>query len=328
MSKKTIAIVTTGGTIAARHPNQTHLGDYVVEQSAHDLIAAVPELTDLATLMLHEVSHIDSRDMSFAVQHRLIQTVQQLVDQDTVDGVVITHGTDTLEETALLLHWCIKSPKPVVVTGAMRPASALSADGPLNLYHAVLTACTEAAQGLGTLVLMNDQIFSARFVQKTHTSMPDAFGAPAAGALGLVSQGRVYIHHAPRPAFGKACALQLPATPHLPRVDLIYDYVDAPLALYQAAVDTGAQALVIAAVGNGSLSPSARAGALYAAEKGVLCVRASRIPNGPVAPSEQDKRYHTLPAYQFSALAARSLCALALAQSADRQQIHHYLQHY
>lgn len=326
--KKNIALVATGGTIAANHASQTGLGDYTVNQSIEQLIHAIPALNEIANLSAHEVCNIDSRDMSFALQHQLIHQVQLLLARTDIDGVVITHGTDTLEETALLLHWCIKSSKPVVITGAMRPASALSADGALNLYHAILVASSADAHGVGTLVLLNDMIYSGRFVQKTHTSTPDAFSAPTTGALGAVSQGVVYINTAPRRPFGANSALVLPATPALAKVDILFDHVDANPNLYKASVLSGVDAMVIAALGNGSLSPAARIGAEYAAKHNVICIRASRIPNGAVSPSEQDKQYQTLPAHQFHAVAARTLAALALAQHADRAELAYYLRHY
>lgn len=328
-TKKHIAIVATGGTIAAQGSSATTLGDYTVDQPIEALLRAIPSLSELAHLSSYELCNIDSRNMNAATQHALIALVEQLLAEPHIDGVVITHGTDTLEDTALLLHWCIKSTKPVVITGAMRPATALSADGTLNLYHAVLLASHAEAHGLGTLVLLNDEIFSGRFVQKLHTSYPSAFGAPATGAMGLISNGEVMIHTAPQRPFGSNNALCLPATAQAwPQVDILYDHVDANPALYAASVDSGTRAIIIAALGNGSLSPAACAGALYAAKNKVLCVRASRIPNGAVTPSSQDEQYQTLPAYHLTANEARSLTVLALANQANRDDIAYYLRHY
>lgn len=323
-----VAIVTTGGTIAASAQSQTALGDYEIDQSAQQLIAAVPELEQVATVSVHEVCNIDSRNMSFALQHQLITQVQQLLARIDIDGVVVTHGTDTLEETALLLQWCIKSTKPVVLTGAMRPASALSADGALNLYNSVLVASHTDAHGVGVMVVLNDTIHSARFVQKTHTSLPNAFSSPEQGAIGLVSQGVVYMNAVPRRPFGMSSALRLPDKPELPQVDIVFDHVGAQSNFYKASVLTGSRAIVIATLGNGSLSPAAREGALYCHSKGVLCIRASRISNGAVSPSEQDQLFHTVPAHQFQAVAARTLVALALAQGATAQEVAYYLRHY
>ncbi|GGE65437.1 MAG TPA: asparaginase [Paenalcaligenes hominis] len=327
-SLKRIAIVTTGGTIAASASTQTTLGDYQVDQSAQQLIRAVPELEQLAHIEVHEVCHIDSRNMTFVLQHQLITQVQHVIARDDIDGVVITHGTDTLEETALLLQWCLKSTKPVVMTGAMRPASALSADGALNLFNAVLVASHPEAHGVGVLVLLNDTLHSARFVQKTHTSVPDAFSSPAMGPVGLVSQGNVYINALPCRPFGVQSTLHLPAQPQLPQVDIVMDYVGAQPSLYKACAQGGSRAVVIATLGNGSLSPAAREGALYCYEHHVVCVRASRILNGAVSPSEQDAQFHTLPAHQLHAVAARTLVALALAQQASRDELAYYLRYY
>ena len=328
-TKKHIAIIATGGTIAAQGPNATALGDYTVDQPIEALLTAIPSLNELAHLSSYELCNIDSRNMNAATQHALIALVEQLLAKPHIDGVVITHGTDTLEDTALLLHWCIKSPKPVVMTGAMRPATALSADGTLNLYHAVLLASHAQAQGLGTVALLNDEIFSGRFVQKLHTSQPSAFNSMTTGAMGLISQGEVIIHTAPQRPFGANNALCLPENPQAwPQVDILYDHVDANPALYTASVESGAQAVIIAALGHGSLSPAAREGAMYAAKNGVICVRASRIPDGPVMPSSQDEQYQTLPAYHFTANAARNLTALALANGASRDELAYYLRYY
>lgn len=328
--KKHIAIVTTGGTIAAHHAQQTAMADYSIEQGANELVAAVPALHDIAHISTYEICNIDSRNMLFRLQHQLIRTVQELLDRPDVDGVVITHGTDTLEESALLLHWCIKSTKPVVMTGAMRPASALSADGPLNLYQAVLVATDPQAHQLGTLLVMDDHIHSARFVQKMHTTATDAFCSPTTGAIGHINNGMVYINSRPTPFFGEQCQLQLPRQARLAPVDLFFDHVDANPALFNASVNSGRKAIIIAALGHGSLSPAARAGADYAAAAGVICIRASRIPIGAVSPSEQDLHHHTLAAYHFHATAARTLAALALAQETpcNKDQLQAFLRDY
>ena len=328
MPQKHIALVSTGGTIAARAAQPSTLGDYTVDQDLDQLVAQAPGLEQLATLSLHPLYHIDSRDMSFALQHQLVLHIEQLLAQPDIDGVVITHGTDTLEETALLLHWCIKSTKPVVITGAMRPASALSADGPLNIYQAVQVASHIDAQDLGCMVVLNDQIHSARFVQKSHTTSPHAFSSPLTGPLGLVSHHQVYINTAPRRPYGRTSSLNLPEEPTLPPVALLYDHVDANHNFYKACVLMGFKAVVIASLGNGSLSPAARQGAEYCAENGVWCVRASRILNGAVPPSAQDQQFHTLPAHQFSPVAARTITALALANGANHTELAAYLRHY
>lgn len=329
-NKKHIAIVTTGGTIAARHARPTAMADYAIEQDASELVAAVPALQDLAHISTYEICNIDSRNMLFSIQHQLIRQVQQLLDQPDIDGVVITHGTDTLEESALLLHWCIKSTKPVVMTGAMRPASALSADGPLNLYQAVLVASNPQAHHLGTLVVMDDHIHSARFVQKMHTTATDAFCSPNAGAIGHINNGIVSINSRPTPFFGEQCQLQLPRQASAAPVDIFFDHIDANPALFNASVDSGRKAIVIAALGNGSLSPAARAGADYAASAGVICIRASRISIGAISSSEQDQHHHTLAAYRFHATAARTLAALALAQDTpcSKEQLQAFLRDY
>ncbi|MFT3760797.1 asparaginase [Thauera sp.] len=176
-----IALVATGGTIAGTAASATDTANYTAGQlGAAELLDAVPQLAALAELRAEQLFNIDSKDMGPAHWLPLLRRVQALADDDAIDGIVITHGTDTLEETAYFLHVALSTGKPVVMTAAMRPATALSADGPLNLYHAVQLACRPLAGRAGVLAVLGDRILPAALLTKRHPSAIDAFSSPAA----------------------------------------------------------------------------------------------------------------------------------------------------
>lgn len=323
-----LALVGTGGTIAATTQSSTGLTDYDITEGVHALLHAVPEIQDLAELECHQVFNVDSRAMSSLMLLELSRKLNELLARPDLDGVVLTHGTDTLEESAFFLHLTLKTRKPVVLTAAMRPASALSADGPLNLYNAVLAACSPQAQDQGVLVLLNDQIHSARFLSKQHTTQTSAFGSPDAGPLGLVAAGQA--------RFAMRCLL-----PHtldsrfdvrglaaLPRVQVFYDHPDTLAELYRSAAQNGVRGIVVAATGNGSLTPGALEGVNRAHRLGVVCVRASRIHAGPVTDSAYDQDHHTIAAHWLPAQKARILLMLGLAAQLDETELRHVFQTY
>jgi L-asparaginase len=314
--KKRIAIVATGGTIASVAPNNTQLSDYKVDASINTLVAAVPALQEIADFEYQQVCNIESHHITDKILVAIARAVQTFCDRDDIDGVVITHGTDTLEETAYFLHLTIDARKPVVLVGAMRPASALSADGPLNLYNAVSVACSERAHAHGVLVVMNDRVASARHVTKQHANGVDAFGAGEFGFLGLVAgqdvefQNRVVPLHTYGSQF-RRLDFQVP----LPLVDIIYDYQGAHEHHFEASIGAGARGLVLAATGNGSLSPQLIAGIKKVQSAGVVVVRASRVWQGVVRASVKDGRYATVAARTLPPNKARILLRLALAQA-------------
>ncbi|VCQ13174.1 asparaginase family protein [Burkholderia pseudomallei] len=196
-----IAVLATGGTIAGAAPDAAQTAGYQAGALGVDrLLAAVPALAQIATIEAEQVASIDSKDLSPALWTTLAERIDALAANDAIDGIVITHGTDTLEETAYLLHLTVKTAKPVVMTAAMRPATALSSDGPLNLLNAVAVAGSAAARGQGVLVAFNNRIHSARDVVKTSTYAVDAFHSPELGALGWVQDGRIeFARRATRP---------------------------------------------------------------------------------------------------------------------------------
>lgn len=310
-----LVLIGTGGTIAATAGDARTLTGYRVTQGIEAMLAAIPGAADVADIRCEQPFNVDSRDLSTARVLRLARTVDRHLRDPDVDGVVITHGTDSLEETAFFLHLTVRGPKPVVLVGAMRPASALSADGPLNLVNALLAAADPASRDRGVLVVMNDRIVAARYAAKRHTTRVDAFGTDGAGVLGAVTDGRV--RYAMRPDLSDTAVFSLAGLRALPPVDIVLDYQDAPPHPYTAAIQAGVRGIVVAAMGNGSLSPAAVRGCAQATRRGLVCVRASRVPDGLVT----DAADAPLAAQALNPLQARIALRLALARGMDRAGI-------
>lgn len=283
MRKPRIALIATGGTIAGTAGSATDTHGYTAGQLGADaLIAAVPQLAGLARVDAEQLFNIDSKDMT--PQHWLVlsRRVQALADDARVDGIVITHGTDTLEETAYFLHITIATTKPVVMTAAMRPATALSADGPLNLYQAVELACRPAAGRAGVLAVLGDRILPASTIAKRHPSAVDAFAH--AGALTTLAADTALQALAPQ----RYSRIALPAELQtLPPVELLTVAAGGSpalasavaRALARASLLTGAAGLVLALPGNASL-PEAWLPALEELPHAVPVVLASRCGGG------------------------------------------------
>ncbi|HEX7387078.1 MAG TPA: asparaginase [Castellaniella sp.] len=319
-----LVLIGTGGTIAATANAAQQLTDYTVTQGIAAMLAAVPGAHELADIHCEQLFNIDSRAMGSAQVLRLARRIEQHLKSGAVDGIVVTHGTDTLEETAFLLHLTLQCQVPVVLVGAMRPGSALSADGPLNLYNALLVACDPASQARGVLVAMNDTIVSARAALKLSTTQVQAFGVDGTGVLGSITDRVVRYWARPDVPANPLCSLK--GLRRLPAVDLILDYQDAPLHPYQAAIAAGASGIVVAGMGNGSLSSAAERGCRLATRHGLVCIRASRVPRGAVTLKSSDHDTGLLAAGALNALQARTVLRLALAQHWGTEQIRETLQ--
>ncbi len=310
-----LVLIGTGGTIAATAGDARTLTGYRVTQGIEAMLAAIPGAADVADIRCEQPFNVDSRDLGTAQVLRLARAADRHLRDPAVDGVVITHGTDSLEETAFLLHLTVRSPKPVVLVGAMRPASALSADGPLNLVNALLAAAAPASRDRGVLVVMNDRIVAARHAVKRHTTRVDAFGTDGTGVLGAVTDGRV--RYAMHPDLPGTAVFSLAGLRTLPPVDIILDYQDAPAHAYGAAIQAGVRGIVVASMGNGSLSPAAVRGCAQASRRGLVCVRASRVPDGPVTDADGGP----MAAHALNPLQARIALRLALARGMSHAEI-------
>jgi L-asparaginase len=309
-----IAILATGGTIAGEAADASKTSGYKAGVVGVDkLVAAVPALARIARIRAEQVASIDSKDMTPALWVTLAERVNALLAQDDVDGIVITHGTDTLEETAYLLHLSVKSDKPVVLTAAMRPSTALSADGPLNLLNAVTVAASRAAWKQGVLVAFNNLIHSARDVTKTSTYAVDAFRSPEGGALGWVQDGQVEFQRGVTRLH--TLHSQFNVGSNLPVVEIVTSYAGASRVSIDAFVASDVKGLVIAGTGNGSIHSLMQLAVADAIRQGVAIVRSSRVGSGHVMRNgaAPDDTLGTVTAGTLNPYKARVLLMLALA---------------
>lgn len=323
-----IVLLGTGGTIAATAASTTVYTDYTVNQEVSSLLSAVPEINTLAALQCSQVFNVESHAITNTMLLALARRVNKELDDPAVDGVVITHGTDTLEETAYFLNLTVKSDKPVVVVGAMRPGSAISADGALNLYNAVLLAGSSQARGHGVLIMLNDRICAARFTSKTHCTQVDAFGSHDQGCLGQIHNGQIHIFQTPLTTHTIHTDFDVKDIKALPWVDIIYDHQDAGPHFYEASIKAGAQGIVIAATGNGSISAQMRKGMTLAAQGNVVCVRSTRVGSGVVSVSEADSALGSVSGNSLNPQKARILLMLVLGQTSDPKRIQTYFDQY
>ncbi len=322
----TVVVLATGGTIAGAANTNVQAGYTSGQVGVEQLIAAVPEAKKLANLRGEQISNIGSQDMNDDVWLKLANRVNALVAMPDVAGVVITHGTDTIEETAYFLDLVVKSSKPVVMTAAMRPATALSADGPLNFFNAVAVAANKQATGRGVLVVVNDWIHDAESLTKTSTTAVQTFMSPLEGLIGTVAYGNVTFNRNPIGKHTMASEFSLAGVTALPRVDIIVAHENMDGALIDAAAAAGAKGIVIAGVGNGNLTQPAVTALAAQAKKGIVCVRSSRVVTGRVSRNVEldDDKLGFVAALDKNPQKARVLLRLALLKQrpvADIQRI-------
>ncbi|MBS3984683.1 MAG: asparaginase [Selenomonadales bacterium] len=314
-----IMVLATGGTIAGRgdSPLQTmgyRAGQFTVDEMLDDL----PDITSSVRVSGEQFVNLPSSALTPTDWLKLAQRVNALLSENDIDGIVITHGTDTMEETAFFLHLVVQSKKPVVLVGAMRPATALSPDGPMNLVNAIRVAAANGSKGLGVLVVMNDEIFSARDVTKTSTTRLDAFRSPDFGALGSIDNGQVGIYRRPLRKHTLDAVFRVGGLAKLPRVDIVLGYVGADDVLVKAVLKAGAQGIVLAGTGAGHISPSADRSLQTAMERGTIIVRSSRTGGGRILPASLDD---FIACDNLSPQKARILLMLALTITRDAAEI-------
>ena len=288
-----------------------------------ELLAAVPQINDIATIKGEQISNIGSQEMNDEIWLKLANRVSELLTKNDVDGVVIVHGTDTMEETAYFLSLVVKSKKPIVLVGAMRNADSMSADGALNLYNAVAVAADKNAREKGALVVMNDEIHAAREVTKTNTTNVAAFASPNSGKIGTVNYGTVNFYMAPLRKHTISSDFNIKDIKALPRVDIIYGHAQDSGDLVDAAVQKGAKGIIVAGVGNGNLYPDLQAALAKASEAGVIVVRSSRTGSGStsVGAEVDDAKLGFLTADNLNPQKARVLLMLALGKTSDKVKI-------
>lgn len=252
-TKPKVVVLATGGTIAGVGDPGKISGYQPGTLTAETLLWGVPEIDEVADIEAIQVCNVNSDDITAEIWLTLAETINRLAADPEVAGFVITHGTDTMEETAYFLNLTVKTDKPVVLTGSMRPATALSADGPLNLYEAVCVAASDEAIGQGVLIVFSDRIYSARSMTKVSTYSVMAISAGEAGDIGIVRDGNVYIYEHPGRKHTLASEFDVSGLQTLPKVSVLYFSVDADPELLRYAAEHS-DGLVIAGAGAGEFS--------------------------------------------------------------------------
>ncbi len=318
-----IVILATGGTIAGSAESQTSVGYQSGAVTVDALVGAVPTLKDIARITGEQISSIGSQDMSDEVWLKLAQRVNELQAQDDVNGIVITHGTDTMEETAYFLNLVVHGKKPVVMTGSMRPSTALSADGPLNIYNAVAIAGDPVSAGRGVLVAANDDIHAARDITKTNTTDVQTFLSPGYGLIGTTLYGKQTYFRMPYRKHTEDSEFFVKDVTSLPRVDVIYAHAGMSADLIDAAVKLGAKGIVVAGVGDGNMTSAALDALVRATKAGVVCVRSSRVATGSTWRNSEvnDDKLGFVASGELNPAKARVLLKLALLKTTDVGEI-------
>jgi L-asparaginase len=329
-TKPNIVIIATGGTIAGSAETQTQAGYTSGQVGVEVLIGAVPQITELADVTGEQVANVGSQDMTDAIWLKLARRVNELAASADVDGIVITHGTDTIEETGYFLNLVVKSDKPVVMTAAMRPSTALSADGPINIFNAVAVAADPEAAGRGVLIIANDDIHGARGITKTSTTDVQTFMSPERGLIGVSLYGVNRYFRYPYRTHTTKSEFSIEGVESLPRVDVIYITADVSPDLIDSAVASGAVGLVTAGVGNGNMTGPALEAVKRAVAKGVVVVRSSRVPSGAVGRNVEvnDDEVGTVVSGELNPAKARVLLKLALLKTKDSTAIQGYFDRY
>ena len=312
--KPNVIILATGGTIAGAAATGTQSGYTSGAVTIDAMLQAVPGIDKLANVKGEQVANVGSQDMSFDVLLKLAKRINELAAKPDVDGIVITHGTDTMEESAYFLNLTVKTDKPVVMVGSMRPSTAVSADGPLNLYNAVGVAADPKAKGRGVLVVMNDQIHAARSLTKTNTTSVDTFMSPTHGLAGTANYGKNVFYSMPVGKHTTQSEFDISNVTQVPRVDIIYADADMKPDLIEASVAKGAKGIVIAGVGNGNMNKPSLDAAGRAVKQGVVVVRSSRVPTGTVGRNVEvdDDELGLIASNELNPQKARILLTLAL----------------
>lgn len=328
--KPNVYILATGGTIAGTGTSATQTNYTAGQVGIRTLLEAVPELSSIANITGEQVVRIGSQDMNDDVWLILANRINELLRQPDVDGIVITHGTDTMEETAFFLNLTIKSDKPVVLVGAMRPSTALSADGPLNLYNAVVTAGAPESRGKGVLVAMNGIILGAHSVLKTNTIDVQTFQAPNSGPLGYIFNGKVFYNMETLKKHTTHSVFDVTGMQSLPKVGIVYSYSNIEADMVTPMLSNGYRGIIHAGVGNGNIHKNIFPVLEQARRQGILVVRSSRVPTGPTTLDAEvdDNQYQFIASQELNPQKSRVLLMLALTKTTDWKEIQKYFDEY
>ena len=287
-------------------------------------------MNKIANVTGEQIVKIGSQDMNDAVWLTLAKRINELLKRDDVDGIVVTHGTDTMEETAFFLNLTVKSDKPVVLVGAMRPSTAMSADGPLNLYNAVVTAAAKESKGKGVVIAMNGLILGAQGATKMNTVDVQTFQSPNSGALGYVLNGKVSYNMESLKRHTTKSEFDVTNLDKLPKVGIVYSYSNVDADVMTPFLNGGYQGIVHAGVGNGNIHQNLFPMLEKARKQGILVVRSSRVPTGPTTLDAEvdDNKYQFVASQELNPQKARVLLMLALTKTNDWKKIQQYFNEY
>lgn len=330
MAKPKIRIVATGGTIAGVSTSATSSAYSAGQVGIQSLIQAVPQMLDVADISGEQLVSIGSQDMNDEVWLKLAKRINQLLNNEGYDGVVVTHGTDTMEETAYFLNLTTHSDKPVILVGAMRPSTAMSADGPANLYAAVIAAAAPQSKGRGVMCCMNSNLYDAKDVIKMHTTDLATFQGANHGKVGYIYNGEAIYSRTLENLHTTKSVFNVDNLNSLPQVGIVYGYANCSPLPMQAFVNAKFDGIVLAGVGDGNFYKDVFDVALDARKKGINIVRSTRVPTGPTCLNGEvdDTKYQFVAALNLNPQKARVLLMLALTQTRDWQKIQEYFKEY
>ncbi len=318
-----IIILATGGTIAGAGTSSDRAGYTAGKIPIEDLIGTIPTVKKIADITGEQIASVGSQDMTIDIWKKLAIRINEIEKNNDADGIVITHGTDTQEETAYFLDLVLTGDKPVVLTGSMRASTAISADGPKNLYDAITIAASPKSIGRGVLVSFNEGIYDARDVMKLSTTKTNAFGSPNTGPVGQAYDGRVEYYLKSEREVKPNQPITITADTKLPRVDIVYMYADAPPDQIDMLVSKKVDGIVIAGVGNGNFNKAYTEAVKRAVAAGVVVCRASRTPSGRVVLHDEinDDELGTIVSDDLTPQKARVLLMLGLTKTKDKKQL-------
>jgi len=330
-AKPRIAILATGGTIAGAQPDTSQPGYKAGSLSVDAILEAVPGLSDIAEFQGEQVANIGSQDMNDEVWLKLARRINEIGDEGKVDGIVITHGTDTLEETAYFLNLVVDTDIPIVLVGSMRPATAISADGPMNIYNSVVVATLPEARGRGVMALMNDDLHYAAEITKTNATHLNTMESPNRGRAGTCDTGKCTLFSPTTKRHTTNSEFSLPSNiAALPDVAIIYAHANLDDTLINAAAEAGARGIVVAGVGDGNMTQPALDALAKLAGEGVVVVRSTRVGSGIVKRNVEvdDDKLGFVASRELNPQKARILLQVALLKTSDVGEIQRMFDEY
>lgn len=329
-TKPKVLILATGGTIAGSAKTGVQSGYTSGQVTIDAMVNAIPDALKVADIKGEQIANVGSQDMSFEIMMKVANRINELANSNDVNGFVITHGTDTMEETAYFLNLTTKTDKPIVLVGSMRPSTAISADGPLNLYNAIAVAGDPKAKGRGVLLVMNDWIHSAQSLTKVSTTAVQTFMSPLRGLIGITSYGTNDLFNYPSQKFGKNSEFDVKGVSTFPRVDIIYADADMKPDLIDASIERGAKGIVIAGVGNGNMNKASLDACARASKKGIIVVRSTRVATGLVSRNVEcnDDELGLIASYALNPQKSRILLSIALLKQRSLAELQKIFEEY